>query len=269
MKKHRLPLMLGLMLLAVFLLAAAFPSLFTPYGTKEMFRPWLKPGGAHPLGTNSLGYDIFAELIGGTRQTLQIGLISSLLTMALGTVIGVAAAGSGIIGKLMNSLINVFVLLPRLVTMIVLATFLGSSDTVLIILIAIFSWAGTARNIRAKVIHLNLQPFVENCRIQGYSRGHIVLHHLIPNLYDVLISRFLLGVNSCIMMESTLSFLGFGDLYHPTWGTMISLAYKRGAFLRQAYAYLLSPGVCIMLLSLSFYLISLHFEKKQTEIRHS
>ena len=69
------------------------------------------------------------------------------------------------------------------------------------------------------------------------------------NLYDVLLSRFLLGVNnSCIMMESTLSFLGFGDLYYPTWGTMINFAYKRGAFLRQAYEYLLSPGVCIMLL---------------------
>ena len=126
---------------------------------------------------------------------------------------------------------------------------------------------GTARNVRAKVIHLNAQPFIENCMIQGYSRKHIILRHILPNLYDVLFSRFLLGVNSCIMMESTLSFLGFGDLYHPTWGTMINFAYKRGAFLRQAYAYLLSPGVCIMMLSLSFYLISLYFEHRQAAIQ--
>ena len=152
-------------------------------------------------------------------------------------------------------------------TMIVLATFLGSSSRNLILLIAAFSWVGTARNVRAKVIHLNAQPFIENCMIQGYSRKHIVLHHILPNLYDVLLSRFLLGVNSCIMMESTLSFLGFGDLYHPTWGTMINFAYKRGAFLRQAYGYLLSPGVCIMLLSLSFYLISLYFEHRQAAIQ--
>ncbi len=80
--------------------------------------------------------------------------------------------------------------------------------------------------------------------IQGYSRRHIILH-ILPNLYDVLLSRFLLGVNSCIMMESTLSFLGFGDLYYPTWGTMINFAYKRGAFLRQAYGCLLLTGrVC-------------------------
>ena len=81
-----------------------------------------------------------------------------------------------------------------------------------------------------------------------------------------LISRFLLGVNSCIMMESTLSFLGFGDLYHPTWGTMINFAYKRGAFIRQAYSYLLTPGICIMLLSLSFFFLSLYFEGRRDTI---
>ena len=147
-----------------------------------------------------------------------------------------------------------------------LASFVGSSTTNLIILIAAFSWVGIARNIRAKVIHLNALPFVENCIIQGYSRPHIVVHHIIPNLYDVLLSRFLLGINGCIMMESTLSFLGFGDTYYPTWGTMINFATKRGAFLRQAYNYLLVPGICIMLVSLSFYFISLYFEKKKETI---
>ena len=161
-----------------------------------------------------------------------------------------------------------FVLLPRLITLIVLSAFLGTSRWHLIFLIAAFSWVGTARNVRAQVIHLNSQPFVENCIIQGYSRFHIVLRHILPNLYEVLISRFLLGVNSCIMMESTLSFLGFGDLYHPTWGTMINFAYKRGAFMRQAYPYLLMPGVCIMGLSLSFYFISLYFEARREAIQN-
>ena len=174
----------------------------------------------------------------------------------------------GLLGGVFNGLINVFVLLPRLITLIVLSAFLGTSRWHLIFLIAAFSWVGTARNVRAQVIHLNSQPFVENCIIQGYSRFHIVLRHILPNLYEVLISRFLLGVNSCIMMESTLSFLGFGDLYHPTWGTMINFAYKRGAFMRQAYPYLLMPGVCIMLLSLSFYFISLYFEARREAIQN-
>lgn len=269
MKKRHFPLIFGSILLLFFLLAALFPSFFTEYGPKEMAAPWQQPSADHFLGTNALGYDIFAELIYGTSQTLLVGVTSSILTLFLGGMIGTGAAGKGIFGSTLNGLINIFVLIPKLVTMIVLAVFLGNSSRNLIILIAVFSWSGTARAIRAKVMHLNAQPFMENCIILGYSRGHIVWHHILPNLSDVLISRFLLGINSCIMMESTLSFLGFGDLYHPTWGTMINFAYKRGAFLRQAYGYLLSPGVCIMLLSLSFYFISLYFESRQAVIRQS
>ncbi len=258
-----LPLAAGLALLSLFALAALAPGLFTGYGQKEMFQAWLAPSREHWLGTNSLGYDIFTELVYGTRETLLIGVSSSVLTMLLGAAAGVLSTVRGVWGWLSNALINVFALLPRLVTLIVLAGFLGSSALNLIVLISAFSWVGTARDVRARVIHLNSMPFIENCVIQGYSRAHIAAHHILPNLYDLLLSRFLLGVNSCIMMESTLSFLGFGDLYHPTWGSMINFAYNRGAFIRQAYNYLLTPGVCIMLLSLSFYLISLYFERRR------
>jgi len=259
-------LILGVGLLAVFLLMAACPRLFTGYGQKQMFAPWEKPGAEHLLGTNALGYDIFTELVYGTRQTLFIGVVSSVFTMLLGTGIGTLAANKGMLAPAFNGLINVFVLLPRLITLIVLASFVGSSQWHLIGLISAFGWVGAARNVRAKVIHINGQTFMENCVILGYSRPHIVLHHVIPNLYDVLLSQFLLGVNSCIMMESTLSFLGFGNLYYPTWGTMINFAWQRGAFLRQAYSYLLMPGVCIMLLSLSFYFISLWFEGRKDTV---
>ena len=265
-KRARLPLVAGLAMLGVFLLASLFPALFSPYGQKEMFAAWLSPSSEHILGTNALGYDIFTELVYGTRETLLIGCASSVLTLLIGAAVGTLSTFRGTAGWLFNGLINVFVLLPRLVTLIVLAGFVGSSAANLTVLISAFSWSGTARNVRARVIHLNAAPFVGNCAILGYSRGHTVLFHLIPNLYELLLSRFLLGVNSCIMMESTLSFLGFGDLYHPTWGTMINFAYNRGAFIRQAYNYLLAPGVCIMLLSLSFYLISLYFERRRETI---
>lgn len=264
--RRKAPLIAGIALLIGFAMMAVFPQLFTAYGQKEMFSPWQIPCSEHLLGTNSLGYDIFTELVYGTKETLFIGMVSSVITLTLGTVIGILAAQKGWISGIFNGLINVFVLIPRLITLIVLAAFIGNSQWHLISLISAFSWVGIARNVRAKVISINAQTFIENCVIQGYSRGHIILYHVIPNLYDVLVSRFLLGVNSCIMMESTLSFLGFGDLYNPTWGTMINFAYKRGAFARQAYSYLLSPGVCIMLLSLSFYFISLYFEGRKEMI---
>lgn len=213
-----------------------------------------------------MGYDIFTELVYGARQTLLAGVLSSILALALGALIGILSTFRGWLGGAFNALIQIFILLPKLIALIVLAAFFGSSTAHLVVLIAAFSWAGTARAVRAKVLQLRTQTFIEACRIQGYSRAHIALRHILPNLSDVLLSRFLLSINSCIMMESTLSFLGLGDLYRPTWGTMVSFAYKRGAFLRGAYAYLLAPGVCIMLLSLAFYAISLYFEARKSAI---
>ena len=268
MRKNRaFPLLAGILLLIVFMAAAVFPQLLTQYGQKEMFDSWIKPESRHLLGTNDLGYDIFTELVYGTRDTLFVGLMSSIFTLLLGLVIGTLAAQSGVLGGLFDGVINVFVLLPRLITLIVLSAFIGTGRWNLIVLIALFGWAPTARAVRERVKHLSVQPFVESLTVQGFSKAHIALMHTLPNLADILLTRFLLGVNSCIMMESTLSFLGFGDLYHPTWGTMINFAYRRGAFLRQAYAYLLTPGVCIMLLSLAFYLISLWFSKRKETIR--
>ncbi len=267
MIKRLFSLFFGLFLLLLFLTAAIFPGLFTAYGQKEMFAPWLTPEAEHLLGTNALGYDIFTELVYGAKETLFVGVCSSVLTLFLGAAIGTLSGAKGFMGGVFNGLIHIFALLPKLVTLIVLAAFVGSSSWNLILLIAAFGWVGTARAVRARVVHLKVQPFVENCVIQGYSPWHIALRHIVPNLSDVLLSRFLLGVNSCIMMESTLSFLGFGDLYHPTWGTMMNFAYKRGAFLRQAYHYLLSPGVCIMLLSMAFFFMSLYFERRRTTIQ--
>lgn len=265
-RKPYFSLVLGICLLLVFAVMAAKPSLFTGYGLKEMFSPWLKPAAEHPLGTNALGYDVRTELVYAARETLLVGLISAFFCLALGTVIGILSLRQGFTGQVFNALINIFVLLPRLICLIVLSGFLGSSRRNLIILISAFNWVGIARNVRARVQHIEQQTFMEALTIQGFSRFHIVVFHVLPNLSDVLLSRFLLGVNSCIMLESTLSFLGFGDLYHPSWGTMINFAYKRGAFLREAYAYLLSPGVCIVLLSLSFYFISLWFSQRQDSI---
>ena len=259
-------LITGCLLLGAFLLMAFFPGMFTSCGLKDMSRPWLAPSAEHVLGTNSLGYDIFTELVYGTRETLLIGLARSILMLALGSVIGMLSTLPGLPGMIFNGLINVFMLLPHLITLIVVSAFVGHSAAELIVLIALFGWVGTARNVRARVIHLNSQPFVENLIIQGFGRVHIIFHHILPNLYDLLLFRFLMGVNSCIMMESTLSFLGIGDVYTPTWGTMVNLAYKRGAFMRRAYHYLLPPGICIMLLSLSFYFISMAVEARHEQI---
>ena len=254
---------LGVTLLALFVIASIFPSFIAKYNPKFMAEPWLKPSKEHLLGTNKLGYDIFSELVYATRKTLITGISASILALVLATIFGALAIES----KVCKSVIDTMILLPRLIVMIVLASFLKVSNYSLIIIIAIFSFSTSARAIVARVRMMKNECFIESLTVQGFSKAHILIYHIIPSLRDVLLTRFLLGINSAIMMESTLSFLGFGDIYDPTWGTMVNLAYKNGAFLRHSYNYLLSPGLAIMLLSLSFYMISLGFEVRHEEIK--
>ncbi len=140
MIKRLFSLFFGLFLLLLFLTAAIFPGLFTAYGQKEMFAPWLTPEAEHLLGTNALGYDIFTELVYGAKETLFVGVCSSVLTLFLGAAIGTLSGAKGFVGGVFNGLIHIFALLPKLVTLIVLAAFVGSSSWNLILLIAAFGW---------------------------------------------------------------------------------------------------------------------------------
>ncbi len=264
MRKDRLPfLIIGVALLAFFLFMALFPGVFTDMDRKESFGAWLPMSEEHILGTNSLGYDIFTELVYGARDTLLVGLASGFLSVLIGAVVGLLSAAKGVVGVVFGGITDIFAMLPRLVMLIVISAFLQGSSASLILLISVFGWAGTAREVRAKVVHVRALPFVETCKMYGYGRVHTAVRHILPNVSDVLLSRFLVGVTTCIMTESTMSFLGFGDLYYPTWGVMIDFARSRGALIAGAYQYLLAPCVCIMLLALSFYLISLYIEKRR------
>ena len=157
-------------------------------------------------------------------------------------------------------------MLPKLLILIVFVSFLNNNNLTLIILISCFTWVSTARSIKAKLINLKKQQFIEVNRHYGFPKIHNICIHILPNLKDIIMTRLLLGITTCIMMESTLSFLGFGNLYYPTWGVMINFARNRGALVHQAYGYLIAPCLCIAFLSLSFYFISIYFEAKQTII---
>lgn len=270
MNKKNLPfLIIGSIILFIFLLLSLFPQIFTNYGLKESFGAWLPMSTSHILGTNSLGYDIFTELVYGTRETLLVGLLSSIFALVLGLVIGLLAAKKGIIGTIFSGLCDSFTMLPRLIVLIVLSVFIGKSTIGLIAVISLFSWVGIARAVKAKVIHVYSLPFIEACKMYKYSYFHIAIRHVLPNVSDVLISKFLLSINSCIMMESTLSFLGIGNLYYPTWGVMINFARSRGAIMIGAYQYLIAPCLCIMLIALAFYFISIYVERRQEVILDS
>lgn len=262
----RLALVAGAAIMLTFILFSLAPSLFTSYSPKEMFTPWLRPCAEHVLGTNDMGYDIFTELVYATGRTLTVGLVSALVALAFGSLVGILAGYGGILGSFFNGLVNVFLMIPKLPVVIVLAAFAGGGQLQIILIIATFGWVGTARAVRAKVLSLKNAPFIDALKAAGYSPLRITFGHILPNVREVAVARYVVTVASSIMTEATLSFLGMGDVSSPTWGTMINFAYNRGGFLMEAYNWLLAPGVAIMLLVLSFYFINYFLEHRISRV---
>ena len=105
-------------------------------------------------------------------------------------------------------------------------------------------------------MQLKKMSFTEIMRGLGYSNALILFGHIMPNLREVVVAKYITSVASCILLESTLGFLGLGNVTDITWGGMINLAYKHGGFAMGAYNWFIAPGVCIMLLVLAFYMIN-------------
>lgn len=267
MKHNKTVMFLGLAILVIFGLFALFPEVFAPYGLKEMDKAWLPCSSTHPFGTNDMGYDILTELIFSSRTTLLIGLAAALISLVIGSVMGLLAGYlSDWRGKFIDGVIQIFLMIPMLPMAIVIAAYCGKNMFSIIFIIAVLGWCGTARTVRTRTMQLKQTPFVEMLVILGISRRQIMFRHILPNLYEVVLSRYIMSVASCMMLEATLSFLGMGDPTEVTWGRMINLAYKRGGFTKGAYNWLAIPGVCIALIVIAFYCINHYLEAKNDEV---
>lgn len=267
MTRNRVLLTIGLALMGIFTALALFPASLAPYGAKEMFAPWMMPSGTHLLGTNDLGYDIFSELVFAARGTLLIGIAAAFISLIFGTLAGISAGYlPGWRGELAGGIIQIFLMLPMLPMAIVLAAFFGAETRNVILIIAALGWCATARTVRTRTMQLKQTAFVESLVILGIPKRRIMTHHILPNLFEVVLSRYIMTVSQCIMLEATLSFLGMGDPTEVTWGRMIHIAYRRGGFTRGAYNWLVSPGICIALVVIAFYSINQYFESKSRAV---
>ena len=258
----------GIAILLTFILFAIAPHAIAPYDPKFSFDAFAGPSAEHILGTNNLGYDIFSELVHASRTTLAVGLLSALISLGIGTVIGIAAGyAGGAVGEILNGFINFFILIPMLPLAIVLGAYLNGGAFDIVLTISLLGWCGTARAVKAKTETVKNTPYIKLMRGLGYSRMRILFRHVLPNVLDVAATRYITSVASCILLESTLGFLGVGASGALSWGVMINYAYKFGGLARGAYNWLLAPGVCIMLLELAFYFINQFIEDRLSAVR--
>ncbi|WP_102126268.1 dipeptide/oligopeptide/nickel ABC transporter permease/ATP-binding protein [Deinococcus planocerae] len=241
----------GAAILLALLLMGLFAPLLTPYDPTSLeFGTWLKPSAAHPLGTTALGQDILAQLLYGARLTLLIGFASGLVATAIGTTLGIAAAYfGGRTDEIINTVINVFLVLPGLPLLIVAGAFLrGGGVWPIILVISLTGWAFGARVLRGQALALRGRDFVQAAVATGEGPGRIIFAEMLPNLAGLIMANFFSTALYAILAEASLSFIGVGDVGKITWGTMLYWAQARGALLQGAWWWFAWPGLGIALL---------------------
>jgi peptide/nickel transport system permease protein len=255
----------GSVTLMFFLLVSIFGPVFIPFSTMEFGEVedmLLPPGGEHPLGTDDMGRDILANLISGSRISLLVGIMATAISMIIGCVIGIVAGYfGGRTDQLLMRFTDFFLVIPWLPLMMVLAAVLGTSIWNIIFVIGITSWAGTARVVRAQTLSIKERQFVERTISIGAGSGHIMIRHILPNVFPLVFANTVLVAAVAITSETTLSFLGLGDPSHASWGMMLHYAFESGASSAGAYWYYLPPGICVVAVVLSFTLMGYAFDE--------
>lgn len=254
----------GVILLSVFMLMAV-ASFFLPFfgpmydpmtGTDPAIRESMPPSPQHWLGTDNVGRDIFAQLLEGAKVAFIVGLSSALMSIVLGTIIGmVSGYTGGIVDVILMRTADIIMIMPSLVILLILASLFGQFNIwIIVFIIAIMRWPAVARVIRSQTLSLKSRPFIEASKVAGASGLRIIFRHIMPNVLPLAFLYMTFRVTSAILVEAALSFLGFGDPSQVSWGMMLQWVWKSG-YMFQAPYWLLPPGLCISLLTLSFYML--------------
>jgi len=256
----------GLFIIGFFVLMAIFSPILMPFKTTDMGASrdlvFNAPTFEHPLGTDNLGRDVLAYLVNGSRSSLFVGVTATMISMVLGTLIGIAAGYlGGWVDNILMRITDFFLVLPWLPFCMVLAAILGNSIWNIILVIGLTGWSGTARIIRAQTLSVKEQQYVERTKSIGAGKWHIMVKHILPNVFPLVFSEAILIVSSSILTETSLAFLGLGDPTNPSWGTMLNDAYCTGAMTVGAWWYFITPGVCVILVALGFTLMGYAFDE--------
>ncbi|HYG94207.1 MAG TPA: ABC transporter permease, partial [Nocardioides sp.] len=214
------------------------------------------PSSSYLLGTDDNGRSVLTLLIWGARISLLVGLVATLISMVIGTVVGlVSGYFGGWPGAVLFRVTEWFLVIPFLPLAIVLASVLGRSLLNIVIVIGVTSWAGTALLIRSQTLSIKERAYLERSRALGAGHLHLLRRHVLPNVAPMVFANTTLTVAIAILTETTLSFLGLGDPTRVSWGSMLQEAFRVGAITTGSWWFIVPPGVCVVLVVLSFTLV--------------
>ena len=214
------------------------------------------PSLRHWLGTDFMGRDLFSQLLAGARVAFMVGISSAFMSILLGTLVGMI---SGYMGKWVDTILmrlaDMIMVMPTLLVVLILAALFGQLNIwSIVLIIALFRWPGVSRVIRAQTLSLRHRPFIESAKVSGASHMRIIFRHIMPNVLPLSFLYMTFRVTAAINIEAALAFLGFGDPGTVSWGMMLQWVWKTGHMFKAPY-WLLPPGICISLITLSFYML--------------
>lgn len=252
---------LGMIIIALVVLGAAFAPWLAPYAAEEQHFEGLTLEGA-PLGPNAtfvfgtdlLGRDLFSRMLFGAQTSLVIGVVANGIALAIGTLVGVTAGFfRGWIGGALMRLTDLMMAFPALLLAICLAAIFSPSLWIVAMVIALVNWVQTARVIYTETTALAEREFIQAERTLGAGTGRILFRHILPHLVPTVIVWGTLGISTTVLLEATLSFLGVGvQPPTPSWGNII---FENQTYFQAAPWLVFIPGAAIVALALAFNLV--------------
>lgn len=249
----------GIAILGFFTVVAVVGPWITPYDPDALSAQILQaPSAAHWLGTDHLGKDILSQLVVGTRGVMVVGFTAGILATVIGVLVGVTSGFIGGIGdETLSALANIFLVIPQLPLIIIIAGQLPSAGGLTVALvIAATGWAWGARVLRAQTLSLRRRDFVEAARANGEGTWRIITAEILPNLTAIIAAGFVGTVTFAVLSQITLAFIGVTSVSDWNWGTVLFWAQNNVALQRGAWWWFVPAGLCIALLGMGLTLIN-------------
>lgn len=246
----------GAIVIIVLSLAAVFSPVLTRYDPDaiNLNEIYQAPSWQHPFGTDMNGRDVFARVLYGARISMSVGFISSGLAGLIGVLIGaIAGFFGGKIDNILMRLVDLILCIPSFFLLLMVIAMLEPNIYNVMIVIAITSWPGLARMVRAEVLSVRERDYVQAAIALGIGRWRIIWRHIIPNVMAPVFVAVTLGVASAILVESGLSFLGLGvQPPTPSWGNILA---QGRSVMQFAWWMTLFPGLAIFVTVLGYNLV--------------
>lgn len=216
------------------------------------------PSALHWLGTDNIGLDIFAELVWGARTSLYVSVMAMLIAGAIGIPVDLLCGyNTGWLREVIDGFIDIFMTLPMLPLMIIIAAVMGTSITNVAIILGIFSWPQLARVTKNSTMKIREMQYIEACTCLGLSKPRILFKHILINATGPVFVNMTLVMASAVLTEASLSFLGLGDPTTWSWGTMLKRAWGQNAVISSPnpWWWWLLPSLCIVVYVVCFNLL--------------